>query len=346
MAEMMKAVVKTRPEPGAEFIEVHIPSCRSQEVLVRVKRTSICGTDYHIYEWNAWAASRINIPQIMGHELAGEVIEIGAEVKSVKVGDHVSAETHIPCGHCYQCRTGRMAICRNMKIFGVDRDGVFAEYAVVPEIDVIVNNPAIPHEFASVQEPLGNAVDTVLAEDVAGKTIAIMGAGPIGLLSIAVARASGATEIYVSDVNEFRLQLSQKMGATKVLNPKKTDVVGEIVDATGGNGVDVAIEMSGNAEALRQAFKVTTPGGRVSILGLYNGEVSVDFNNDIVFKALRVYGITGRTMFSTWYKSAGFIKNGLIDLKSVITHQFPLAEFEKGMELMKSGNCGKVLLVP
>ncbi|MBC7185776.1 MAG: L-threonine 3-dehydrogenase [Calditrichaeota bacterium] len=346
MAQKMKAVVKTKPGPGAEYLEVAIPQCGPDEVLVKVHATSICGTDLHIYEWNEWAASRIKTPQIMGHELAGEVVEVGKNVHSVKVGDRISAETHIPCGHCYQCRTGRMAICRNMKIFGVDRDGVFAEYAVVPEVDVIKNDPAVPYEFASVQEPLGNAVDTVLSEDVAGKTVAVMGAGPVGLFGIAVARASGASAIYVTEVNDYRLDLARKLGATKTFNPRTTDVVAEIIEATDGNGVDVAIEMSGNAEALRQALKVTTPGGRVSILGLYNGNVTLDLNNDVVFKALRIYGVTGRTMFQTWYKSAGFIKSGLIDLRTIITHTFPLAEFAKGMQLMAEGNCGKIVLLP
>ncbi|MGQ9560733.1 MAG: L-threonine 3-dehydrogenase [Candidatus Oleimicrobiaceae bacterium] len=346
MAEKMKAVVKTKPGPGAEYMEVDIPQCGPEEVLVKVGATSICGTDLHIYEWNQWAAGRIKTPQIMGHELAGEVVEVGRAVKWVKVGDKVSAETHIPCGHCYQCRTGRMAICRNMKILGVDRDGVFAEYAVVPAVDIIWNDPGVPYQFASVQEPLGNAVDTVLAEDVAGKTVAVMGAGPVGLFGIAVARASGAAAVYVSDVNEYRLDLARKLGATMTYNPRRTDVVDEIIQATDGNGVDVAIEMSGNAEALRQALKVTTPGGRVSILGLYNGDVTLDMNNDVVFKALRVYGITGRTMFQTWYKSAGFIKSGLIDLSTIITHTFPLADFEKAMRLMAEGNCGKIILIP
>ncbi|MCR4437635.1 MAG: L-threonine 3-dehydrogenase [bacterium] len=346
MAEKMKAVVKTKPGPGAEYLEVDIPRCGPDEVLVKVHATSICGTDLHIYEWNQWAASRIKTPQIMGHELAGEVVEVGRNVHFVKVGDKISAETHIPCGHCYQCRTGRMAICRNLKIFGVDRDGVFAEYAVVPEVDVIKNDPAVPYEFASVQEPLGNAVDTVLSEDVAGKTVAVMGAGPVGLFGIAVARASGASAIYVTEVNEYRLNLARKLGATETFNPRATDVVAEIIEATDGNGVDVALEMSGNAEALRQALRVTTPGGRVSILGLYNGNVTLDLNNDVVFKALRIYGVTGRTMFQTWYKSAGFIKSGLIDLRTIITHTFPLAEFEMGMQLMAEGNCGKIVLVP
>lgn len=346
MAEKMKAVVKTKPGLGAEYMEVDIPQCGPEEVLVKVGATSICGTDLHIYEWNQWAAGRIKTPQIMGHELAGEVVEVGKGVKWVKVGDKVSAETHIPCGHCYQCRTGRMAICRNMKILGVDRDGVFAEYAVVPAVDIIKNDPGVPYQFASVQEPLGNAVDTVLAEDVAGKTVAVMGAGPVGLFGIAVAHASGAAAVYVSDVNEYRLDLARKLGATKTYNPRRTDVVNEIIQATDGNGVDVAIEMSGNAEALRQALKVTTPGGRVSILGLYNGDVTLDMNNDVVFKALRVYGITGRTMFQTWYKSAGFIKSGLIDLSTIITHTLRLADFEKAMRLMAEGNCGKIVLIP
>ena len=351
MAQKMKAVRKTKAAPGAELLEIDVPKIRSDEVLVKVRACSICGTDVHIYKWDPWAQGRIGakkLPQTLGHELAGDVVEVGANVKKIKVGDYVSAETHIPCGHCFQCLTGQEHICANLSILGVDCNGSFAEYIAVPELVCWVNDKSIPPEFATIQEPLGNAVYAVLGEDynVSGKSLAVMGAGPVGLFGIAVAKASGAIAVFATDVNEYRLGLAKKLGATQTLNPKKTDVVAEIIKATGGNGVDVAIEMSGNPEALRQAFKATTPGGRVSILGLYNGEVTVDFNNDIVFKALRVHGVTGRIMFSTWYKSAGFLKSGLVDVKTIITHQFPLLEFEKGMRLMVEGNCGKVVLIP
>lgn len=339
----MKAWVKAQRAPGAELQEVPIPTIQPAEVLLKVISTSVCGTDLHIYEWNEWAAQRIKTPQIMGHEVCGEVVEVGSEVHHVKPGEYISVETHIPCRICYQCRTGHFEICRNMKILGVDTNGAFAEYVAVPEIDVWKNNAAIPPLLAPVQEPLGNAIDTVLSEDIAGKTVSVIGCGPVGMLAIGVARVSGATTIFATDLNEYRLSIARQMGATHVFNPQRHDVIGEITEATHGDGVDVVLEMSGNAKAFNQGLKALTFGGRVSMLGLHGRAVELDLNNDVILKGVRLYGVTGRRMFSTWYKAARFIKSGVLDIRPVITHQLPLSEFQKGMELMASGNCGKVV---
>ncbi len=340
----MRAVVKTKPGVGAEFKMVTIPKPGFGEILVKVKTASICGSDVHIYKWNSWAEQHVKPPQIMGHEMAGEVVEIGEGVTGIKIGDFISAETHIYCGHCKPCRTGNPHICSNLKILGVDTNGAFAEYVVIPQSVAWKNDPSIPPAFASVQEPLGNAIDTVLSEDVAGKKVVITGAGPIGMIAAGVARISGATEIYVTDINEYRLEIAKKMGADVVLNPKKQDVVSFVMDATNGEGVDVALEMSGNETALIQACEMLSPGGRLSILGVFDNSVSIDLNNLIIFKGIRVYGITGRRIFSTWYKAGNFLKSGRLDLSPVITHEFKLEEFEKGFELMLSGNSGKIIL--
>jgi threonine 3-dehydrogenase len=231
-----------------------------------------------------------------------------------------------------------------LKILGVDTNGTFAEYVVIPEVVAWKNDPSIPAHFASVQEPLGNAIDTVLSEDVAGKSVAVIGAGPIGMLAIGVASVSGATDIFVTDLNDYRLAIAQKMGATITLNPNNTDVLKAVMEATNGDGVDVVLEMSGSANALIQGCRMLTPGGRISLLGVFDNPVTMEFNNLIIFKAIRVYGITGRKMFSTWYKAANFLKSKKLDLSPVITHQFQLAEYEKGFELMKSGMCGKIVL--
>lgn len=342
----MKAVIKTKPGAGAELTKVDIPKPGKNEILVKVEVTSICGSDLHIYKWNSWAAQHVHPPQIMGHELAGSVVELGDDITSVKLGDFVSAETHIPCGQCRQCQTGNKHICKHLQILGVDTNGAFAEYVVIPEVVAWKNHHSIPHEYASIQEPLGNSIDTVLSEDVSGKSVAVIGAGPTGLFSVGVTKISGATTIFVTDINEYRLNLAKKMGATQTLNPQKVDVVQEVLHATGGDGVEVVLEMSGNAEALNQGLQMLTPGGRLSILGVYNDPVTIDLNNQVIFKNIRIYGITGRKMFSTWFKAASYLRSKTLDLSPVITHKFKLEEFEKGFELMKSGNCGKILLYP
>ncbi len=347
MDEKMLAIMKTKPAYGAELVEVDVPKPGPGEVLIRVLATTICGTDLHIYEWNEWAQSRIKTPQIMGHEVAGEVVEVGQGVDNLEVGDYISAETHIVCGKCYQCRTGNYHVCQNTKIFGVDMDGVFAEYAIVPAQNAWKNPKGMPLEYASLQEPLGNAVDTVLAGPIAGKSTLITGAGPLGLLGITVAKASGAYPVIVSEPSEFRRKLAEKVGADYIINPFEEDVVKEVRDITDGNGVDVFLEFSGAPKALEQGLQVVTPGGRVSLLGLFPRDVTVDFNNLIIFKSLTIHGITGRHLWNTWYTVSRLIQSGKLNLEPVLTHRYKgFDKFEEAFELMRAGKTGKVVFFP
>ncbi|MEK6766560.1 MAG: L-threonine 3-dehydrogenase [Planctomycetota bacterium] len=340
----MKAVVKTKRSKGMAYIKIPVPQIGPRDVLIKVKLASICGTDVHIHDWTRWAQHRLTPPRIIGHEFVGKVEKIGAEVTHVEIGDRVSAESHISCGSCYQCRNGYSEVCKNLKLLGVDYDGACAEYLTLPEHVVWENDPDIPDEWATIQEPFGNAIDTVMAEDVTAKTVLILGAGPIGLFATGIARASGASLIIVSDPNNYRLNISKKMGAHIALNPGKQDITPLILEATNNNGVDVVLEFSGNYQALNQGLKVITPGGRISILGIYERRVSVDLNKEVIFKKIRIYGITGRKIFSTWHKTSRFLSSGLVDPSPIITHQFPLKDYEKGIRLMRDGKCGKVIL--
>jgi len=340
----MKAVVKTKRTRGMEFTKVPIPKIGPRDVLIKVTLASICGTDVHIHDWTRWAQYRFKPPRIIGHEFVGKVEKIGDEVTQVNVGDHVSAESHISCGDCYQCRNGYSEVCKNLRLLGVDHNGACAEYLTLPEHVLWKNDPNIPDKWASIQEPFGNAIDTVMAEDVSAKTVLILGAGPIGLFATGIARASGASLIIVSDPNNYRLNISKKMGAHITLNPKKQDITPIVLEATNNNGVDVVLEFSGNNQALNQGLKTITPGGRISILGIYEKRVSIDLNKEVIFKKIRIYGITGRKVFSTWYKTSRFLSSGLVDPSPIITHQFPLKDYEKGIKLMKDGKCGKVIL--
>src|SRR5205807_1173485 len=290
MPDMMLAVVKPKAAPGAEIREVKVPGFGRTDVLVRVKVASICGTDLHIYEWDRWAQNRIHPPLIPGHEFCGEVVAYGAEVTSVKEGDFVSAEMHVACGKCLQCRTGEAHICQNVKIIGVDADGAFAEYVVIPESNIWKLDPAIPQEYASILDPLGNAVHTVLAGEIAAKTVAIVGCGPIGLFSIAVARAVGAAQVFAIEINEHRAELARKMKADYVLNPAKEDVKKTVFEATGGVGVDVVLEMSGKTPGIRLGFDILRLGGRVSLLGIPSKPVELNFAEDLIFKGATVQG--------------------------------------------------------
>lgn len=348
MPEKMRAVVKSRPAPGSEMMMVDTPSITPHQVLVRVEATSICGTDVHIYQWNEWAQGRINPPQIMGHEFAGQVVEVGSQVKSLKVGDFVSAETHIPCGQCIQCKTGQQHICANLKILGVDTNGSFAEYVALPEVVAWKNDEDIPSELASVQEPLGNAIYATLVTDVTGKRMAVFGDGPTGLFSVGVARVSGAAEIFAVGRHPFRLEIAKKMGADIVLNEREMDVVDAILTATEGIGVDIALEMAGSQDSIDQTFKVVRKGGRVTAFGIPSGPVQIDLANGVVFKGVTIYGINGRLMFDTWFKAANLLKSGRLDISPVITHKLPLDEFEKGFALMttRPKMSGKVVLLP
>ena len=340
----MKAIAKTKRKKGMELINVPTPQIGLRDVLVKVTLASICGTDVHIYDWTHWARHRFTPPRIIGHEFVGIVEKIGNEVTHVGRGDRVSAESHISCGHCYQCSNGYSEVCRNLKLLGVDYDGALSEYLVLPEHVLWKNNSNIPDKWATIQEPFGNAIDTVMAEDVSAKTVLILGAGPIGLFATGIARASGASLIIVSDPNNYRLNISKKMGAHMALNPVKKDIIPLILDATNNNGVDVVLEFSGNNQALNQGLEVITPGGRISILGIYEKRVSIDLNKEVIFKKIRIYGITGRKVFSSWHKTSRFLSSGIVNPDPILTHQFPLKDYEKGIKLMREGKCGKVIL--
>ncbi len=346
MSESMKVIMKEKAEKGAVLTTKDIPKPKSNEVLVKIHATSICGTDAHIYNWDEWSQSRIKPPYVMGHEFAGEVVETGEEVKSVKVGDIVSAETHIVCDVCEFCKTGKGHICKDTKILGVDVDGTYAEYVTIPEANAWVNPKGIDPAYLAVQEPLGNAVHTVMEGEIVGKSIAVVGCGPIGIMAVAVAKAVGAAKVIAVEVNEYRLNLAKELGADVLINPVEEDPIQRILDETDGLGVDIVAEMSGNARAIDQALKYLKLGGRMSMLGIPNDKVALDIANDIVFKGITIQGIAGRKMYKTWYQVKGLIESGNLDLEPIITHRLPMEDFEKGFELMESGNCGKVVLYP
>lgn len=346
MTDTMLAVVKPEARAGAEIRDVKIPAFGRTDVLVKVKVASICGTDVHIYNWDLWAQGRIHPPLIPGHEFCGDVFAVGDEVKTVKEGDFVSAEMHVACGACLQCRTGQAHICQHVKIIGVDADGAFAEYVTIPESNIWKLDPAIPQEYASILDPLGNAVHTVLAGEIASKTVAITGCGPIGLFSIAVARACGAVQVYAIEVNEYRREVAKKMKADFVLDPTKDDVRGIVADQTGGNGVDVVLEMAGHKDAIKLGFDILRRGGRMSLLGIPPRAVELDLATDIIFKGATVQGINGRRMYDTWFQMTALLKAGMLDLHPVITDRLAMSDFNKGMEMLNSGKASKILLYP
>ncbi len=342
----MMAVVKAEAKPGAEIREVSVPKFGLTDVFVKVTMASVCGTDVHIYNWDPWAQHRIHPPMIPGHEFCGIVEAVGGEVTSVKEGDFVSAEMHVACGKCLQCRTGEAHICQNVKIIGVDANGAFAEYVVIPESNIWKLDPAIPPEYASILDPLGNAVHTVLAGDIAAKTVAITGCGPIGLFAIAVARACGATKVFAIEVNSYRRQVAQKMKADFVLDPSTDDVQSLVLDNTGGIGVDVVLEMAGHPQAIRTGFDILRRGGRISLLGIPSKPVQLDFADDIIFKGATIQGINGRRMYQTWYQMTALLKAGKLDLHPVITDRLAMTDFSRGMEMLNRGEASKILLYP
>ena len=346
MAGTMLAVVKPEAAPGAEVREVPVPVFGRTDVLVRVKVASICGTDLHIYNWDRWAQNRIKPPLIPGHEFCGEVVAFGNEVTSVKPGDFVSAEMHVACGKCLQCRTGEAHICQNVKIIGVDANGAFAEYVVIPESNIWKLDSSIPVEYASILDPLGNAVHTVLAGEIAAKTVAVTGCGPIGLFSIAVAKAVGATSVFAIEVNQHRAKIAREMQADYVLNPVQEDVTGIVMEKTGGLGVDVVLEMAGHPDSIRTAFDIVRRGGRISLLGLTSKPISLNFSEDIIFKGITIQGINGRRMYQTWYQMTALLKSGKLNLRPVITDRIPLTDFAKAMERLKTGEASKILVYP
>ncbi|MFD0959820.1 L-threonine 3-dehydrogenase [Paenibacillus chungangensis] len=339
----MIGLVKETRGPGAVLKEVPVPVCGVNEVLVRVKTSSICGTDVHIYKWDDWASRTVRTPNVFGHEFAGIVEAIGSEVTNVKVGDYVSGEGHVVCGICKACRTGNAHVCKNTLSFGITIPGCFAEYAVIRASNVIHNDASVPPEIACLQDPLGNAVQTVLSGDVVGKSVVVVGVGPIGQMAIAVAKACGSGRVFAVDINPYRLKMAEAMGADIVIDSSKQSFVDVIREATGGEGAEVVLEMSGHPVAIRDALKAAAQAGRVSLLGIPTQEVPFDLAQDIIFKGLNIQGITGRRMYDTWYQLKGLLDRKRIDLTPLVTHHFTLDRFEEAFDLMASGNCGKIV---
>lgn len=342
MAEKMKAVVKTKPELGAELKEVPIPQIGDDEVLVKVSATSICGTDVHIYKWDDWSSKRIGaaaLPQILGHEVAGIVVDKGKYVKKIEIGDYISAETHIPYSGDLQTLLGQMNLGERMEILGVDRDGVFAEYVAIPEIVCWVNDKSIPPEYATIQEPLGNATYAVLGEDndVAGKSMVILGDGPIGLFATGVARAVGVTNIFLIGLSDFNLEIGRRMGADHILyaDDDKIDRIAYVKEHTSGYGADIVLELAGVPQAIHEGFAMLRKGGRFSAFGLISdSSVTLNYNDDIVFKGCQIHGISGRKMFDTWYRVRNLLASKRLDVSPVVTHKMALDDFACAFDKM------------
>ena len=342
----MQAVAKLQAGPGADLIRTDVPTPGFGEVLVRVKAASICGTDVHIYTWDPWARTRIQPPLIFGHEFAGEVVEVGPGVQRAKPGDYVSAECHIVCNACTPCRTGNRHVCQDYRIFGVDLNGCFAEYLTVPESNLWWNPISWDPAIAALQDPLGNAVHTVLSGPITGKTVLICGCGPIGILAAGVAKAAGAALVIASDFNAYRLGLAQRMGADIAIDLHESNLVEVVMRETRGQGVEVVLEMSGSPEAIHDGLSVLQNAGRLSLLGIPSQPVVLDLASEVVFKGVTVQGITGRRMFETWHTVQGLLDSGRLDVRPVLTHSFALHEFESAMQTMLSGQSGKITLIP
>ena len=338
----MNALFKKAPGPGAAFQPVADLKVKPHEVLVKVHRASICGSDMPIYNWYSWAPERFKTPSTFGHEFCGTIVEIGANARDFKKGDFVSVESHIFCGLCYQCQNGQRHVCREMKIIGIDGPGGFGEYAAVPARCAWKHSDDSLKDMGSLFEPFGNAVYSVLVEPVSAKTVLVMGAGPQGLFCVAVAKASGADRVVVVEGSKYRADLAIKMGANTVLTPEE-DALKVVKD-----GYDVVCEMSGAQPAITAAFKYVRSGGRITAFGIPSKKIELDWANDLIFKGVRVHGIVGREIFETWYKADRLLRSGAVDLKPVVTHTFPLKDYEAGFAAMTSPDkkCGKVVFVP
>jgi threonine 3-dehydrogenase len=341
----MRALAKTRPEPGAELIEREVPEPGPGQVLLKMVAASICGTDYHLYEWDSWAREILKPPVILGHELAGVVASTGAGVTRVREGDLVGVESHIVCWECAQCRAGNMHLCHDLKVIGAHVDGGFAEYVVIPQENAIESNGLDPPVVA-LQEPMGNAVHAAFVEPIAGRTVAVTGCGPIGLLSVGIARAAGASLVVATDIEPYRLELARSMGADLALDGRDPQLVERVLEATGGDGVEVVLEMSGSPAALNQALEFITRGGRISLLGIFAEPVRVDLSDLFIQKGLRLYGIYGRKLHETWDQTQELLRSGRLDPSPILTHRFDLADWERGFDLIASRHAGKVVLLP
>ncbi len=344
----MWAIRKPGPAPGLVLEEVPIPAPGEGEVLVEVEASSICGTDLHIFHWDEWSQRRIRPPLTLGHEFAGTVVEIGRGVRSVSVGDYVSAESHITCGTCFHCRTGNAHMCESTRILGVDRDGAFARYVAVPEPVVWQNDrEKLPPELATLQEPFGNAVFAASEQDLAGRSVAVMGCGPVGLFTIGIARASGAAVVLAGDRSDYRLDLAGQMGATSAVNvAREPEVAAWFRDHHEGQGFDIVFEMSGSARGIGDAFAIARNGGRVILFGIPSRPVEIDVAQALIFKNLDVRALSGRKIFETWYRTRWLLESGVVDLRPLITHSFTLDRFDEAMQLLDAGEACKIVLRP
>ena len=338
----MKALAKTKAEPGLELVDVPEPKVGINDVLIRVNRTGICGTDLHIYKWDAWAQQTIPVPMVVGHEFVGEIVQVGSNVNDFRVGDIVSGEGHVVCGRCRNCMAGRRHLCADTKGVGVNRPGAFAEYLSLPMTNVWQHAPGIDLDVASIFDPFGNAVHTALSFPVLGEDVLITGAGPIGIMAVAIAKHAGARHVVVTDVNDYRLGLAKKMGATVALNVQ-TGKLRDVQKQLGlKEGFDVGLEMSGNPAAFRDMIENMCHGGKIAMLGIPAEPMAIDWNK-VVFNMLTIKGIYGREMYETWYQMTVMLESGL-NIAPVITHRLPYTEFETGFAAMKTGQAGKVIL--
>ena len=338
----MKALVKREPEPGIWLEDVAMPTIGINDVLIRVLRTGICGTDLHIHKWDAWAQKTIPVPMVVGHEFVGEIVETGSNVKDFHVGEIVSGEGHVVCGRCRNCLAGRRHLCKDTQGIGVNRPGAFAEFLALPMTNVWVHDPHIPRDVQAIFDPFGNAVHTALSFDVLGEDVLITGAGPIGCMAAAVVRHAGARHVVVTDLNAYRLDLARRLGADLAIDPRMTTLRDAQKQLGLREGFDVGLEMSGNPTAFRDMLANLCHGGKVAMLGIPEREFPIDWNL-VIFNMLTLKGIYGREMYETWYKMTVMLQSGL-DIGPVITHRFPYTEFQKGFDAMHSGECGKVVL--
>lgn len=345
-ARTMRAVVKTAPGPGAEIKEVPVPVCGAGELLLRVLRAGVCGTDLHIHSWDRWSQGRLKPPVTLGHEFVGEIVDLGEGVTEFRLGERVSCESHIVCGHCLACRTGDGHVCENTRILGVDVNGGFAEYVAVPASNAWRAPENVSIEVQGIMEPLGNAVHTAFSGELSGCCIAVTGCGPIGLFAIGVARAAGACQVIASDVAPYRLDLARRMKADAVIDVSKESFTERVADLTGGRGLDGVLEMSGNPQAMRDGLAALRNGGRLSLLGLPTEPFDLDWNRLLIFKGVTLHGIIGRRMYQTWYQMDNMLRSGRLDVRPAITHVMPMERFEEAISLLRSGAAGKVVLVP
>jgi threonine 3-dehydrogenase len=337
----VKALVKPSAGPGFVLKDVPEPRIRDDEVLIRVRRAGVCGTDVHIYEWDAWAQGRVHPPIVVGHEFAGEVAQVGRLVTDVRKGDRVTAEGHIVDGRCLLCRTGNAHVCPYTRIIGVDRDGCFAEYIAMPATNVWHLDDNVSFDIGGIHDPMGNAFHTALTADIPGATVLVTGCGPIGIFAVGICKAAGASRIMATDVNEKRLALAKRMGAHDAVRPEQAaEVVKKYTDKL---GVDVVLEMSGVPSAIHQAFELVRVGGRVQMLGIPARSMEINFATEVIFKGITIYGVVGRRMYDTWHQMTRFLRSGLFDPTPVITHRFPLEAADEAIRAIKSGEAGKVI---